>query len=296
MNQREFFSTRFFEVYHQVSCLSEQIKEETNMVLQTLSEFPKPLRLIDPRFFDTIDGEESLHQITVHHADDYYTKIICTVEEDRRIILLSYHFFRGFPDIPVLELRDMVKSFQELSIAKEYLQQHRAGHLPLKSLSEIPRLYILRVDDNDFDLALTEHVLDEMEDWIIESTGQRPCIKRCQHGEEAFDFIFDNKIWPDGQKGQLPHLIISDIDMPYMNGIELLKSIRSTNKTSDIPFYIMSNCLPNQQSTLADGYFHKPYEYDHLKQQFLELMSLYQQKHGQTSATASSFADKLFAA
>ena len=51
------------------------------------------------------------------------------------------------------------------------------------------------------------------------------------HGKEAFDWL---------QSGQIPALIIADINMPEMDGYEFVKSLKTSGYFRDIPIIMLS--------------------------------------------------------
>lgn len=59
------------------------------------------------------------------------------------------------------------------------------------------------------------------------------------------------------------NLILSDLNMPYMDGIELLRSIRSDPRLADIPFLMVTTEADEDEKTRAinlgaNGYLVKP--------------------------------------
>jgi signal transduction histidine kinase/ligand-binding sensor domain-containing protein/DNA-binding NarL/FixJ family response regulator len=75
----------------------------------------------------------------------------------------------------------------------------------------------------------------------------------------------------------LPDLIISDIMMPGMNGIELLDKLRNEIKTSHIPIILLTakNSLESEIEGLkygADAYITKPFKMDFLKARVQNLL------------------------
>lgn len=62
----------------------------------------------------------------------------------------------------------------------------------------------------------------------------------------------------------LPDLVICDIDMPVMNGIEVLKTLKSTSSFANIPFVIVSGqdepTLISASKLGAEAVFRKPVE------------------------------------
>src|SRR6478672_4496663 len=76
----------------------------------------------------------------------------------------------------------------------------------------------------------------------------------------------------DGKEGveiaqsQLPELIISDIAMPRMDGVELCRKIRSDRQISAIPIILVTALLKDSRDMVkglnagADDYLEAPYE------------------------------------
>jgi chemosensory pili system protein ChpA (sensor histidine kinase/response regulator) len=80
-------------------------------------------------------------------------------------------------------------------------------------------------------------------------------IEQARHGQEA---------WEKLQKGLPCHLILCDIEMPRMNGLELLSRLQEDKTLSQIPVaMITSRGAQKMQNLAADmgakGYFVKPY-------------------------------------
>ncbi|WP_075602390.1 two-component regulator propeller domain-containing protein [Saccharicrinis aurantiacus] len=77
----------------------------------------------------------------------------------------------------------------------------------------------------------------------------------------------DGKAALDLCKKSIPDLIISDIMMPNINGIELCKTIKSTELTSHIPVILLTakNTIESQIEGLetgADSYLNKPFNFE----------------------------------
>ncbi|SDL49302.1 hybrid sensor histidine kinase/response regulator transcription factor [Kriegella aquimaris] len=84
-------------------------------------------------------------------------------------------------------------------------------------------------------------------------------VKTFNNGKECFDAM-ENQ-WPD--------MVISDIQMPIMNGLDLCKRIKSDMKTSHIPVILLT-AFANIEDQLqgirdgADAYIKKPFDPRHL--------------------------------
>ena len=70
---------------------------------------------------------------------------------------------------------------------------------------------------------------------------------------------------------QKPDLVISDIDMPQMNGFQLLRLVREDLKLADLPFILMTSHLythvKSSQSAGFDSLLPKPYSPEDLVEQ-----------------------------
>jgi CheY-like chemotaxis protein len=75
-----------------------------------------------------------------------------------------------------------------------------------------------------------ETVLSEVISMLIEDLGYEPII--ATNGAEAIDMLCSGR--------PLPALIVSDVMMPRLNGIELVKRIRADPLLADIPVILMS--------------------------------------------------------
>jgi CheY-like chemotaxis protein len=59
----------------------------------------------------------------------------------------------------------------------------------------------------------------------------------------------------------LPDLVIADLRMPLMNGVELIGRMRSSPHTASVPIVLLSGLLPDPEVTrLADAVVAKPFE------------------------------------
>lgn len=123
--------------------------------------------------------------------------------------------------------------------------------------------------------------------------SNKPVILIVEDNLELSGFLKDNLaqtyqtiVAKDGQEGlelaksTFPNLIISDIMMPVMNGIELCKRIKNDSETNHIPFVILTakggmNAKLEGVESGADYYFEKPLSVDLLE---LTLRNIFHQK------------------
>lgn len=87
------------------------------------------------------------------------------------------------------------------------------------------------------------------------------------NGKDAFDYIKDEE----------PDLIVLDVYMPVMNGLELLREIRKADIQSDVIMVTAANDVKNVEEALRLGivdYLVKPFEYE----RFMEAIEKYRKK------------------
>jgi len=76
-----------------------------------------------------------------------------------------------------------------------------------------------------------------------------------------------------------PHIIVSDINMPYMNGIELCKKVKSDKRTYHIPVILLTALTGEEEqlrglATGANDYLTKPFNFDILHAKIKNLFAL----------------------
>lgn len=103
---------------------------------------------------------------------------------------------------------------------------------------------VMVVDDED--------VLVEMVASLIEDLGMRTLI--ATNGQEALKSLL--------QMPAAPALILSDVMMPQMNGIELAKAVKREPRLKDVPIILMSAAGRPLGTDAADGFIHKPFDLD----------------------------------
>ncbi len=93
---------------------------------------------------------------------------------------------------------------------------------------------ILLVEDNssDAELAIRELKKNNMANNLI----------HVKNGEEALDFIFGRGPYLDRKDSMnFPKVILLDIQMPKINGIEVLQTLKSDPRTRSIPVVILTS-------------------------------------------------------
>lgn len=122
---------------------------------------------------------------------------------------------------------------------------------------------ILLVEDNPYDEELTLHALRQHH--------LANHIEVVQDGAQALDFIFCTGAWAGRHIKDAPRLILLDLKLPKVDGLEVLKRIKSDARTRAIPVVILTSS--NQERDIVESYqlgvnsyIVKPVEFDQFNQ------------------------------
>jgi CheY-like chemotaxis protein len=100
---------------------------------------------------------------------------------------------------------------------------------------------------------------------ILAAREPRHRLEHVGHGEEALEFL--RSIGPfDGREARDPSVIIVDLEMPRMNGLELLRELKRDPLLKFIPVVIMAGSLSEKKIHLcyelgANAFVVKPVNY-----------------------------------
>jgi CheY-like chemotaxis protein len=118
---------------------------------------------------------------------------------------------------------------------------------------------LLLVEDNADDEELTL--------MAFEQGGITNPVVVARDGVEALDYLFATGIYRDRPPENLPILILLDLQLPRINGLEVLQRIKQTPRTQKIPVVILTTS--NEQQDLVESYslgcnsyIQKPVDYD----------------------------------
>lgn len=127
----------------------------------------------------------------------------------------------------------------------------------LPNNADTGRMHLLIVEDNV-----------EIAQFLKKELIQNYQITRAANGEDALDILAAENI----------QLVISDIMMPVMDGMDLCRQIKNNIETSHIPIILLTakNTLNAKIEGLevgADAYIEKPFEFEHLYAQINNLLN-----------------------
>ena len=118
---------------------------------------------------------------------------------------------------------------------------------------------ILLVEDNPNDVELTLHALSENH-----LTNR---IEVVRDGAEALDFLFGAGPRAQESAAQRPKVILLDLKLPKVDGLEVLRRIKSDPRTKNIPVVVLTSSRedPDIQESYRLGvnsYIVKPVDFD----------------------------------
>ncbi len=115
-------------------------------------------------------------------------------------------------------------------------------------------IHILLVEDNEGDIVLTREAFAEAN---IASN-----LDVVRNGEEAINYLEKSKV-----SNEYPDLVLLDINLPKVNGIEVLSHIKQDKELKKIPVVMLStssfaNDILNSYDNCANCYITKPADLD----------------------------------
>jgi len=124
---------------------------------------------------------------------------------------------------------------------------------------DMDELEILLVEDNPTDAELTMRALKR------KNLANR--LVWVKDGEEALNFIYARGQFADRNPEDLPRLILLDLRMPKVDGLEVLKEIKADENTCRIPVVVLTSSQEDRDIVESyklgvNSYVSKPVEFD----------------------------------
>ena len=125
--------------------------------------------------------------------------------------------------------------------ARRLTRPSPAEGIPLEDFNEVE---ILLVEDNPYDAELTIRAL--------KNKGLANKLLTFPDGVEALDFLFGTGAYAGRNVAMRPKVILLDLKLPRINGLEVLEKIRADERTKTIPVVILTSS--QEESDIVRGY------------------------------------------
>jgi two-component system, response regulator len=128
--------------------------------------------------------------------------------------------------------------------------------------------FILLVEDNPDDVELTKRALK------IHNIANE-VIVACD-GVEALDYLFATGAYAGRDMTVTPQLILLDLKLPKVDGLEVLRRLRSDERTMFLPVVILTSSkeeqdLVNGYKLHANSYIRKPVDFNQFSEAVRQL-------------------------
>jgi two-component system, response regulator len=124
-------------------------------------------------------------------------------------------------------------------------------------------LDVLLVEDNQDDVDLAMHALRRGK------LANRIIVAR--DGEEALDFLFCRGVFSERSFDHPPKLVLLDLKLPKVGGMEVLKQVKCDPRTRNIPVVILTSSKEERDLVAsyglgANSYIQKPVDFEQFRE------------------------------
>jgi two-component system response regulator len=130
---------------------------------------------------------------------------------------------------------------------------------------------ILLVEDNPSDIELTKRAFARervTNDLVV-----------AQDGQSVLDYLFGTGSYADSDLNDLPMLVLLDLKLPVVDGLEVLRRIRSDARTHRLPVVILTSSKEEQDVAASydlgiNSYIRKPIDFEQFSET-IKVLGLY---------------------
>jgi CheY-like chemotaxis protein len=129
-------------------------------------------------------------------------------------------------------------------------------------------LIILLVEDN---VDHTELIMRSFENHLVANK-----IYHVPDGEAALDYLFRRADYADPEKSPRPHVILLDLRLPRIDGLEVLNEIKGTDELNRIPVVVLTTSeaerdVARAYENHANSYLVKPVDFEMFSKLMVDL-------------------------
>ncbi len=140
--------------------------------------------------------------------------------------------------------------------------------------SHAPEFYAM-IEKRNLNILIAEDDADDA-DFILESFGKHEYFQKVEivkNGKELIEYVLN-------KEREKPDIILTDINMPLMNGLQALEEISKLNEYSEVLKFVYSTSINPSYKTLysaldISGWITKPYtfnEFQKIPAQIIQVM------------------------
>lgn len=111
-------------------------------------------------------------------------------------------------------------------------------------MERFEEMEILLVEDNPTDAEMTLRALRR--------NNLANKVHWVKDGEQALEFMFRTGAYADRDPAAVPKLVMLDIKMPKVDGIEVLRRIKANEETRTVPVVVMTSS--NEERDVVESY------------------------------------------
>ncbi|MBU1355562.1 MAG: response regulator [Candidatus Edwardsbacteria bacterium] len=133
---------------------------------------------------------------------------------------------------------------------------------------ETKQVEILLVEDNQTDAELTMRALKK--------NNLANLVKWVKDGAEALDYLFAQGQYSDNKVNNPPKVILLDLRLPKVDGLEVLKKVKGDERTRLIPVVVLTSSKEERDIVESyklgvNSYISKPVEFEEFVKKVGEL-------------------------
>ncbi|MBI4762563.1 MAG: response regulator [Chloroflexota bacterium] len=127
-------------------------------------------------------------------------------------------------------------------------------------------------------VMLVEDNMDHAE-LVIRTMEEHRIANRVRHfldGQSALDYLFRREEFADPQKSPRPHVILLDLRLPRVDGIDVLKAVKESDELKSIPVVVLTTSEAEKDVARAyynhaNSYLVKPVGFEEFKKMMDDL-------------------------
>lgn len=159
---------------------------------------------------------------------------------------------RGARNVSLESIEKLARAL-EISTATLFSYEPAGSQTETKKFAGEALVDILLVEDDPHDTEITMEALKGITNWV-----QVVC-----DGQAALDFLFCQGEFTNRQPSQRPQLILLDLRLPIIDGLEVLRRVKSVPQTSSIPVVVLTSSdrdrdIQTSKRLGAAGFIAKP--------------------------------------